>query len=159
MVIFQFTPPSFLVNYISPFTSVLRSRASQILCMATDGCRSQPWLACRPTSRASYWRCSRTLTLLFRFSFQVDGHVHLQSWDVSVYSLWLLLDISESFSLSPNCTGIRHRSSWKLYSKFASCFRTRLSAFHIHIVNIHTFTQWEFLSRHVTNRNNHNHYT
>ena len=56
-------------------------------------------------------------------------------------------------------TGIRHRSSWKLYSKFASCFRTRLSAFHIHrIVNIQTFPQWEFLSRHVTDRNNHNHY-
>ena len=42
----------------------------------------------------------------------------------------------ESFSLSPNCTGIRHRSSWKLYSKFDSCFRTRLSAFHIRIVYI-----------------------
>ena len=42
----------------------------------------------------------------------------------------------ESFSLSPNCTGIRHRSSRKLYSKFASCFRTRFSAFHIRIVNI-----------------------
>ena len=27
------------------------------------------------------------------------------------------------------------------------------------IVNIHTFTQWEFLSGHVTNCNNHNHYT
>ena len=65
----------------------------------------------------------------------------------------------EYFSLSPNCTGIRRRSSWKLYSKFASCFRTRLSAFHIRILNIHTFTHWEFLSRHVTNRNNHNNYT
>ena len=42
----------------------------------------------------------------------------------------------ESFSLFPNYTGIRHRLSWKLYSKFASCFRTRLSAFHISIVNI-----------------------
>ena len=59
----------------------------------------------------------------------------------------------EYFSLSRNCTGIRHRTSWKLYSKFASCFRTRLSAFHIRIVNIHTFTQWEFLFRHVTNEN------
>ena len=47
----------------------------------------------------------------------------------------------EYFSLSPNC-----RSSWKLYSKFALCFRTWLSTFHICIVNIHTFTQWEFLS-------------
>ena len=65
----------------------------------------------------------------------------------------------ESFSLSLNCTGIRHVSSWKLYLKFASCLRTRLSAFHIRIVNIHTFTQWEFLSRHVTIHNNHNHYT
>ena len=53
----------------------------------------------------------------------------------------------EYFSLSPNCTGMRHRSSWKLYSKFAKCFRTRLSAF-IYV-----------LSRHVTNRNNHNNYT
>ena len=47
----------------------------------------------------------------------------------------------EYSSLSPNCTGIRHRFSWKLVSKFASCFRTRLSAFHLRIVNIHTFTQ------------------
>ena len=29
---------------------------------------------------------------------------------------------------------------------------------YIRIVNIHTFTQCEFLSRHVTNRNNHNHH-
>ena len=36
---------------------------------------------------------------------------------------------------------------------------TKLLKLHIHIVNIHTFTQWEFLSRHVANRNNHNHYT
>ena len=49
---------------------------------------------------------------------------------------------SESFSLSPNCAGIMRRSSWKLDWKFASCFRTRHSAFHIvRIVNIHTFTQ------------------
>ena len=126
--------------------------ASHVLCVATDDCRLRPWLACRLTSMASYWRFSQTLTLLFQFSFWVDGHVHLQSRDVSIYWLWLLLDVS----LSPNCTEIRHRSSWKLYSKFASYFRTRLSAFHICIVNIHTFTKWEFLSRHVTN---HNHYT
>ena len=49
----------------------------------------------------------------------------------------------QSFSLSPNCTGIRHSSSWKLYSKFASCFRTRLSAFHISIVNIYTRSHYE----------------
>ena len=36
---------------------------------------------------------------------------------------------------------------------------TKLLKLRIHIVNIHTFKQWEFLSRHVTNRNNHNHYT
>ena len=36
---------------------------------------------------------------------------------------------------------------------------TELLKLHIHIVNIYTFTQWEFLSRHVTNCNNHNHYT
>ena len=36
---------------------------------------------------------------------------------------------------------------------------TKLRKLHIRIVNIHTFTQWEFLSRHVTNCNNHNHYT
>ena len=47
----------------------------------------------------------------------------------------------KSCSLSPNCTGIRHMSLLKLYSKFASCFRTRLSAFHIRTVNKHTFTQ------------------
>ena len=36
---------------------------------------------------------------------------------------------------------------------------TKLLKLHIRIVNIHTFAQWEFLSRHVTNRNNHNRYT
>ena len=36
---------------------------------------------------------------------------------------------------------------------------TKFLKLHIRIVNIHTFTQWEFLSRHVTNRNNHNNYT
>ena len=35
---------------------------------------------------------------------------------------------------------------------------TKLLKLHIH-VNIHTFARLEFLSRHVTNRNNHNHYT
>ena len=34
----------------------------------------------------------------------------------------------------------------------------RATKLHIHIVNIHTFAQWEFLSKHVTNHN-HNHYT
>ena len=33
------------------------------------------------------------------------------------------------------------------------------NAHRIRIVNIHRFTQREFLSRHVTNRNNHNNYT
>ena len=51
-------------------------RASQILCTATDGCRSRPWLACQLPSEASYWSCSQTLTLLFQFSFRVDGHAH-----------------------------------------------------------------------------------
>ena len=36
---------------------------------------------------------------------------------------------------------------------------TKLLKLHIRIVNIHTFAQREFLSRHVTNRNNHNNYT
>ena len=36
---------------------------------------------------------------------------------------------------------------------------TKLLKLHIHIVNIHTSTQWEFLSRHVTNCSNQNHYT
>ena len=36
---------------------------------------------------------------------------------------------------------------------------TKLLKLHLRIVNIHTFAQQEFLSRHVTNRNNHNHYT
>ena len=35
----------------------------------------------------------------------------------------------------------------------------KLLKLHIRTVNIHTFTQWEFLSRHVINHNNHNHYT
>ena len=39
-------------------------RASQILRAAIDGCRSQPWLACWLTSRASYWLCSQTLTVI-----------------------------------------------------------------------------------------------
>ena len=59
--------------------------------------RSQPWLACLLASGASYWCCFQTLTLLFQFSFQVDGHAHwciFANRNVSVYWLWLLLDIS-----------------------------------------------------------------
>ena len=80
----------------------------------------------------------------------------------------------ESFSQSPNCTGIRHWLSRKLYSKFVSCFRTRLSAFYslyvlwiythshnensclgmsqIAIITITTLTA-------LTSNNNHNQYT
>ena len=36
---------------------------------------------------------------------------------------------------------------------------TKLLKLHVRIVNIHTFAQCGFLSRHVTNRNNHNNYT
>ena len=36
----------------------------QILCVATDGCRSRPWLAGLPTSGSTYWRCSQTLTVI-----------------------------------------------------------------------------------------------
>ena len=39
-------------------------RASQILRAATDGCRSRPWLACRPTSGSAYWLCSQTLSVI-----------------------------------------------------------------------------------------------
>ena len=72
------------------------NRASQILCMATDGCRSPPWLACQPASGASYWCCSQTFTLLFQFSFWVDGHAHWRTsanGNIRVYWLWLLLDV------------------------------------------------------------------
>ena len=84
----------------------------------------------------------------------VKRHASWATWPTCL--LWLFYSLWNPF---PNCTGIRHRSSGKLYSKFASCFRTQLSAFHLRIVNIHMFMQWEFLSRHVTNRNNHNNYT
>ena len=76
---------------------------------------------------------SRRSHLMFFFCKKMTSTVH--------FSILYGVGFFESFSLSPNCTGIRHRSSWKLYSKFASCFRTRLSAFHISIVNIHTFTR------------------
>ena len=69
----------------------------QLLCTHTDGCRSRPWLARWPVSRPSYWRCFQTLTLLFQVIFRVDGHAHrghLQSRNVSVYWLWLLLEVS-----------------------------------------------------------------
>ena len=64
--------------------------------MATDGCRLQLWLACRPTSRASY--CSQTLTLLFQFSFQIDGHAHQSTfakrWHSCLLIVIIFLDIS-----------------------------------------------------------------
>ena len=136
--------------------TLLENRASQILHVATDGCHSRPWLACWPPS-GDHTDAAPKHSLCYFSCFRVDGHVHQRIF--AKRRFWLLLDVGQSFSLSPNCAGIRHRSSWKLYSIFASCFRTRLSAFHICIVNIHTFTQWEFLSRYVANSNNHNHYT
>ena len=51
-------------------------RAYQILRTASDGVRSRPWLASRPTSAALHWRCSQTLTLIFQFNFRADGHAH-----------------------------------------------------------------------------------
>ena len=36
----------------------------QILRVATDGCRSRPWLACWPTGGASCWHYSQTLTVI-----------------------------------------------------------------------------------------------
>ena len=72
-------------------------RVIQILCAHTDSCRSRPWLARCPLSGPSYWRCFQTLTLLLQVIFRVDGHVHdvhLQSRSVSVYWVWLLLDVS-----------------------------------------------------------------
>ena len=41
----------------------------------------------------------------------------------------------------------------------SSVQRATLLKLHIRIMNIHTFAQWEFLSRHVINRSNRNHYT
>ena len=65
---------------IKQITHRINYIASQILRTATDGCHSQPWLACRLASRASYWRCSRTLTPLFQFSFRVDVHEHRRTF-------------------------------------------------------------------------------
>ena len=101
-----------------------------------------------------FWRvCSNLLPISSNVS-------SVRTWRRRFTFLFFTEPVSlKLFSLSPKCTGIRHRSSWNIYLKFASCFRTRLSAFHVRILNIHTFTQWEFLSRHVTNLNNHNNYT
>ena len=52
---------------------------------------------CLPVSGPSYWRCFQTLTLLFQFIFRINGlhiDVHLQRRNVSIYWLWLLLDVS-----------------------------------------------------------------
>ena len=61
-----------------------------------DGCRSRPLLACWPVSGPSDWCCFPTLTLLFQFIFwmvtRID--VHLHSGIISIYLLWLLLDVS-----------------------------------------------------------------
>ena len=72
-------------------------RVIQILRTATDGCRSQPWLAGRLPHGASNCRCSQILTLFFSsvsklLVTRID--VHLQNGDVSIYWLLLLLDIS-----------------------------------------------------------------
>ena len=50
---------SFDLNVLSYTPTMINYRASQILCAATDGCRSWPWLSCLPTSGASYWRSGR----------------------------------------------------------------------------------------------------
>ena len=62
-------------------------RASQILIAATDGCRSQPWLACWLAS-GHHTEVAPKHSLLFQLTFRVIDHahhVHLQSRDVSVY--------------------------------------------------------------------------
>ena len=148
----------FLHPFLDYNTTVIY-RASQILCVATDGCCLRPWLAGFPTSGPAYWRCSQTLTIIsVQFLSPISSNVSsVRTWRQRSTFLFYGACFFEYLSLSPNYTGIRHRSSWKLYSKFALCFRTRLSAFHI--VNIHMFTQWKFQSRHVTNHNNHNHYS
>ena len=71
-----------------------------------------------------FWVFFSNLSL---FSFSVSSNMS----STVDFSILYGASFFESFSLSPNCLGIRHRSSWKFYSKFASCFRTRLSAFHI----------------------------
>ena len=76
-----------LTNYI----------ASQILSAHTDGCCPRPWFACQPASGASYWRCFRTLTLLFQFIFRVmvmHIDIHFHSGYITVYWLWLLLYVT-----------------------------------------------------------------
>ena len=55
-------------------------RVFQILRAAAAGCRSRSWLVYWPISGASYWRCSQTLTLLFQFSFRVDGLAHRRTF-------------------------------------------------------------------------------
>ena len=78
---------------------LLNYRVIQILRAASDGCRSRPWVAHSRVSGPSVCRCFQTLTVLFQFIFRVDGRahrhtVHLQSGNISVYWLWLLLDVS-----------------------------------------------------------------
>ena len=115
-------------------------RAYQILCAATDGCRSRPWLVGRLADKRF-----RILTLVpnTHCYFSSVSLVNLiqcffcKNMTSSVdFSVLYGTCFFQSINLFPNWTEIRHRSSWKLYSKFASCFRTRLCAFFIRILNV-----------------------
>ena len=118
-------------------------RASQVLRAATDGCLSQRWLPGLPTIGSTYWRCSQTLSVI---------SVQFLIWCFFSKNLTSTVDFSilygacffESFSLSPNCTGIRHRSSWKLYSKFVSCRVSEHDFLHfIYVLWIYTLSHNE----------------
>ena len=66
-------------------------------------------------------------------------------------------EIGERLEHTPNISKTFITGNWSIC---IVCTKgTKLLKLHIRIVNIHMFAQWEFLSRHVTNCNNHNHYT
>ena len=78
----------------------MKYRVIHILRAATDGCRSRPCMAGPLPHGASNCRCPQTLALFFS-SVSEEGiilvmriDVSLQNGDVSIYWLWLLLDIS-----------------------------------------------------------------
>ena len=75
-----------------------------------------------PTSESVYWHCSQTHTAIsVQFLSPISSNVSsVRTWHRRLTFLFFTKPVSlkQPFSLSPNCTGIKHRSSWKLYSKF-----------------------------------------
>ena len=92
--VFYRQTPTITITFIS---IVIKYRVSQILCAATEGCRSWPgflvgWLPGLHADTAPKHQFCYFSSLSEEMVMRID--VHLQSGNVSIYWLWLLLDVS-----------------------------------------------------------------